>query len=75
MEQYGLSVDRLIGDLSDEISKGNFAALRLAIEMRSMKPATKTDVTSGGQPLAVDKHAQERLASKLAKITQSKPED
>jgi len=75
MEEHGLTLEALIADLTDQVIKGNFGALRLAIEMRSMKPATKADVTSGGQPLSVDPHAQRRIAAKLNKILNSEPEE
>jgi len=75
MEKHGLTLESLIVDLSTHLAQGNFGALRLAIEMRSMKPATKADVTSGGQPLNVDPHAQRRIAAKLSKILKSEPEE
>jgi len=75
MERHGMTMESLVEELADQVVKGNFGALRLAIEMRSMKPATKADVTSGGQPLNVDPHAQRRIANKLNKILKSDSED
>lgn len=74
MDKFGLTVEELIRTLALEVTKEdvNFGALRLAIEMRSMKPATKTDVTSGGQPLAIDQNVKDRLLNKISKVV--KPE-
>lgn len=70
MDQYGMTVDRLVKELCDHVLiDRNFAALKTAIELKSMKPATKTDITSGGKPLEVDANARTRLLAKLAKFS------
>lgn len=74
MDKYNLGVEELVVALAQEVTKENFGALRLAIEMRSMKPAAKTDVTSGGQPIFADQNAKNRLVDKIARVLASREE-
>jgi len=70
MEKYGLDVERLISELSEHVlNDRNFSALKTAIELMSMKPATKADITSGGKPIRVDDATKARLLSKINKFT------
>ncbi len=69
MDQHGLTVDRLITELTEHVlSDRNFSALKTAIELKSMKPATKADITSGGRPIQVDDGTKARLLAKVAKL-------
>jgi hypothetical protein len=74
MEQYGMSLEHLIRTLSTFLvncPEPNLAALKLAVDLRSMKPPVRTDVTSGGQPIVFDDDAKTRLLTKLTQITRS----
>ena len=75
MDQHGLSVERLITELSEHIlNDRHFPALKTAIELRSMRPAQKTDITSGGKPLRVDDDTKARIAAKVNKLLESDSE-
>jgi hypothetical protein len=65
MEKYSLTLDNLIADLASQIKEGNFPALKLAIELRSMKPPQRTDITSGGNPIRMDDETRNRILEKL----------
>jgi hypothetical protein len=72
MDQHGLSIERLITELSEHIlNDRNFSALRTAIELRSMKPATKADITSGGKPLRIDDDTKARILTKVNQLIKS----
>jgi hypothetical protein len=72
MEKYGLTIDRLIHELSGQVlTEKNLAALKLAIELRDMKPATKADITSDRKPLGIDDDVKARILSKINKLAKS----
>lgn len=74
MDKYGLSIEKLITELSEHILVDrNFSALRTAIELRSMKPATKADITSGGKPLRIDDDIKARIAAKVNQLLDPRP--
>jgi len=69
MDRYNLNEDTLIKILADHISEGSFPALNLAITMRDMKPAAKSEVkvSAGGEI----RDAKERLGGLLDKIAKA----
>lgn len=67
METYGLTLDNLVSKLSDQILEGNFGALKLAIEMRSMKPAAKSEVIQSQG--SIDQEAKDRISKKLKAVS------
>lgn len=73
MNDHGMTVESLVALLGEEvIAKKNFAALKLAIELKSMKPPVRTDVTSDGKPLFDDlPNVQSRLTDKIARVIKS----
>lgn len=76
MDQYGLTVQKLVSELSEHVlNDRNFSALKTAIELKSMRPATKTDITSGGQPIRVDEALRARLLDKVNKLLEPGTED
>jgi len=76
MEDYGLTVERVIEELSEHVlTEKNFSALKTAIELLSMKPPTKTDITSGGKPIKADDATKARLLAKISQLTDTGTED
>jgi hypothetical protein len=73
MERYQLNEDRLIKILADHISEGSFPALNLAISMKDMKPAAKSEVkvSPGGEI----KDAKDRLVGLLDRLSTYKGKD
>jgi hypothetical protein len=70
MDKFGLTVETLISELSIHVlNERNFAALKTALDLKSMKPVIKADITSGGKPLMVDDAVRERLLTRIRKIT------
>ena len=66
MERYQLNEEELIRILASHISGGSFPALNLAITMRDMKPATKSEVKiDAGSEI---KDAKARLGNLLERI-------
>jgi hypothetical protein len=73
MDRYQLTEDRLIKILADHISEGSFPALNLAIAMKEMKPAGKSEVKveAGGEI----RDAKDRLVSLLDRLSTYKAKD
>jgi len=69
MDRYNLNEDMLIKILADHISGGSFPALNLAITMRDMKPASKSEVnvSAGGEI----REAKERLGGLLDRLAKA----
>jgi len=66
MGRYDLNEEELIRILSEHIREGSFPALNLAITMREMKPAAKTEVNlTAGTEI---KDAKERLGGLLERL-------
>ena len=77
MDKYNLTVEDLIAKLSYLVNEENmFSALQLALSMKDIRPASKTDITTGGEPLSADlKDVKTRLADKLASFAKSTAAD
>jgi hypothetical protein len=76
MAQYGMSVTELVAKLSKFVNcpEPNLQAIKIAIELMSMKPPIRTDVTSGGQPIQFDEDARTRLINKISRIVDGRTE-
>jgi len=68
MERVGLTEEALVAKLAELVEAGHFGALSLAISLRGMRPATKTEVQVGGQALEDLKEARKRLAEKIERL-------
>ena len=69
MERYNLNEDALIKILADHIADGSFPALNLAITMRDMKPAAKSEVSvQAGSEI---KEAKDRLGNLLDRLARA----
>ena len=70
MIEHGLTLSELIARLALNVHEGSDSALRMALNLVEAFPASRTDVTSGGQPLGKELlDAKDRLLEKLAGLS------
>jgi DNA-directed RNA polymerase subunit F len=70
MDKYGLSVEALIVKLATLVNEDNFSALNLAISLKNMKPANKTEIIA---PLTKElKDVKDRLSDKVIRLSERK---
>ncbi len=69
MNRYGLNEEVLIKVLTDLVSEGNTSALNIAIKMRDMMPADKSEVAVIDPSI---REARDRLGNLLEKLVRGK---